>query len=1447
MRRWRRLGKGLAWALVLAVAAVLTLLGVVLLALQTGWGQNELRAVIVSQANRYLTATLEIGALRGSLLRGIELDDIRLSRDGEPLITIDAVRVSYSIRELFEGGTTIRTLVLERPRIAAAKQPDGRWNLAALVRRDTTRNRSSGPGRPIHIQQIEIRDGEVTLQDPLTFGAAHVPASFTRLNTSLSFAYEPVTWTLTFANAAFAGADPELTVTSLSGSIASGDAGWLFDALRVVTPRSEFTLDGRIDRRQSPTRLELIVAAPKFAFQEWSGVLHGLRNIAIDSAFDARLSGPSAAMATDITLRSNGGDVTGRLVLDTTVPGWHARGETTVQRLDLARWLNRPDRPSDITGHVDLDMDLQLGGHFPTGAFTFDGSHAAFLDYEADDVVARGRITATEVLIASATATAYGANVRLVPSSLAIDAPYAFHFVGTARGVDLRQVPRAVPVPHVESTLAFDYDVTGQFTDPFIRGTAQFADSTFLGATIAAGASGAIDTQVVPFHYAGEGAIAGVDLNGFGRQLEIAWLTDPRYAGTLRGRFRVDGTGGPLATMRLSGGGRLDQATLFGGQLLNADVGIDIADGSLRGTYDGELEQIDPAIAMNDPVYTARLSGTARGEIAVREMLVRSPLLNDYTLEATLSARDSLVRGLEITRGDARATMADGTMHIDRVETTGPGADLHASGTLELDGVRSSSIAYEITRSDLARLENVIGRGLAGEAVTTGRMTGPLDRLRFQGQASLMRLAASRLEATSTTATYDVTIPVADPWQTTGQVDAQLSFVRAFGRELQSAHTSITYDAGLVTGSLTATLETGFSATANGTFRLDAANRRAEIDALTLDAQPTSWRLAQGTRPILSWTDTAITTAGLDLVDAASGQQHVTVAGTWNTAGGSDLQVVARGVSIDNLTVPAGTPARYGGLMDVTARITGSGDQPSVSADLRVTQGRVRRLTYESFAGHVDYRNENFQIDLRLDQAPGVWFTAAGRVPLSVFDRSRPPQPMEVAVKSSEVGLTLLEGVTDVVRNVDGQMTIDVTVLGTSRDPHFSGRVDLSNASFEVVSTGVRYQKGRLALRLSTDRVGVQLLHVEDADGHPLELTGSLGTHELRVGDLQVDVNARNFRVLRNQYGQINVDTTMNLSGEFESPKLMGRISITGGTLNVDRILDRALFQPYSTEETAPPVDIDPIVALNPWERMGFDVELHVPGTLRMIGDNVQISSGTPLGLGNINLRAFGDLSLYKDPAQPMYVNGSFDSLTGSYAFQGRRFDLDPASSIIFRGDLNPELYITVNRVISGVETRVSIFGPMREPELRLASTPPLEPSDILSLIVFNTSANELTALQQQQLAVRAGTLAAGFIAAPMVAALERSLGIDVLEIEPGADIRGGARVTVGNEIAPGLVARFSRQFGADEYDEATLEYYLSRILRIRATFSDATSLAVRSPFRRVERAGIDLLLFFSF
>src|SRR5204863_1715627 len=140
--------------------------------LQTGWAKNQLRNLIIRQANEYLTATLDIGRLEGSIVRGIQLGDIKLARDGRTLVSIDEVSLSYSIRELVQRGTVIRRIRLTRPRVVMSRTPDRRWDLTMLVRHEAREQKSSGPGRPIEIDTIEVQDGSVTLDAPLDFGAA---------------------------------------------------------------------------------------------------------------------------------------------------------------------------------------------------------------------------------------------------------------------------------------------------------------------------------------------------------------------------------------------------------------------------------------------------------------------------------------------------------------------------------------------------------------------------------------------------------------------------------------------------------------------------------------------------------------------------------------------------------------------------------------------------------------------------------------------------------------------------------------------------------------------------------------------------------------------------------------------------------------------------------------------------------------------------------------------------------------------------------------------------------------------------------------------------------------------------------------------------------------------------------------------------------------------------
>src|SRR5262249_11905594 len=153
---------------------------------------------------------------------------------------------------------------------------------------------------------------------------------------------------------------------------------------------------------------------------------------------------------------------------------WRGAGAVNVATLNLARWLNNEERRSDVTGRVTFDLALELGRRFPRGVYTFDGPHAMYAGYAADGVKAQGQITSREVLIARAAGTAYRAAVTVTDGSIGIDTPFPFRFEGHVTQVDLRDVPAAVPVPHVESLLTFDYDVSGRFSKVFITGSALF-------------------------------------------------------------------------------------------------------------------------------------------------------------------------------------------------------------------------------------------------------------------------------------------------------------------------------------------------------------------------------------------------------------------------------------------------------------------------------------------------------------------------------------------------------------------------------------------------------------------------------------------------------------------------------------------------------------------------------------------------------------------------------------------------------------------------------------------------------------------------------------------------------------------------------------------------------------------------------------------------------------
>ena len=132
-------------------------------------------------------------------------------------------------------------------------------------------------------------------------------------------------------------------------------------------------------------------------------------------------------------------------------------------------------------------------------------------------------------------------------------------------------------------------------------------------------------------------------------------------------------------------------------------------------------------------------------------------------------------------------------------------------------------------------------------------------------------------------------------------------------------------------------------------------------------------------------------------------------------------------------------------------------------------------------------------------------------------------------------------------------------------------------------------------------------------------------------------------------------------------------------------------------------------------------------------------------------------------------MRGTANTVRGFYEFQGRRFTIQRGGTLQFHGlpQINPDLNVTAERLIpnTGVTARIHITGAARAPQIALSSNPPLDEADILSLIVFNRSVNELGTGERASLAETAGGIASGFVASSLGRSIGKALDVDLFEI----------------------------------------------------------------------------------
>lgn len=1436
--------------------AVLTLVLLAGIVVETSFFKNWLRGVIVRQANERLNGTLAIGRLRGSLFSGIELDDVRVMLDNQPVISIDAITSRYTIRELVSGGVTIDDVTLVHPVVAAHREGDG-WQLSRLIKKDASEADRRGPSKPINIRHINITKGNFTVDKKPGEQNVDIPDTYDGLEAALSFAYAPVHFTIGIDRMTFLASNPALEVRQVNGAIAVESDKVNFKALTVRTAETAVWTDGALEHYLTKPTFKLVVSLTPLSLPEVHRLVPAVKEMHVTPSVNVKLSGTLDGLATEFSARSSAGNVSGKGKIAVTGPDRIFQGEVAVHHLDLAPFLNDAGQKSDITVYAKVDVRGPAGFDTLRGTVAADAPHVETHGYVVEGIRANAKIDGRTINFDSSE-RAYRSNTTAAGSvQFASDThPVTqFDLRGVVKDIGLAYLPKQARVPPAETKLTANYRVRiilPRSPGWHVDGDVTLGTSTVAGVTIADGSTASFVVEPNVVRYQADATVLNVDLTRIGDQFNITALQQPRYQSSLNGHVVAKVNGTAIDTMDMTASGRLHDSSMFGGTLPLVTFESSIANDELHVKASGQLENINPAVVANTP----SLDGSITGNIDSVELTMRHLTsstggtdLNSVAAYVLADFGPSTVGRYGIDKGYVQADYHDAVADVQYVQVYGNDVVAQGNGTIAFNDTDQSGFWFHAEASHLGRVGTLMDaqNELTGIGTIDAVVSGNRKELVATGTATGNGLRYGDYGALAASTKFTAKLPDLDAQRASVTADTNATFVDIPGFQVNELAAKTEYANRNVTYDVTAKQPMRQLAS-KGLVVLHPDHNELHLAQFTLTSQGMAWQNIEGHEPAIQWGHGVVIVKDLAMTDAAMRQQQLLANGTFGMPG-ETLTVELKDVNLGVVDALLLRPQQLAGRVSGKAVVSGSTDAPAVAADFAIRDGRFRDIPWQSFTGKVNYSPASIVLDTKLQQTDAQWLTARGTLPMSFVRGKKTPEPLDFHVDSSTVDLGIIQGFTSAVTGVRGTMQARLDLTGTAEEPRVAGGITVTDGAFKAEETGVNYKAFNGRIDFLPDRVHITDLHVLDNDNDSLSLTGDLGVSGFSVSNVNLGFYADNFKVLGNEIGNLHVSSNLELTGTLARPKLQGDLGVSTGNIKLDPILAR-FNNAYSTTtiDTAKIETADKDPRANLLGQLELDVHLTIPDDLVVKADDLRIGDA-PVGLGKVNITLGGDVNVAAAPGTPITLVGEVNTIRGFYDYQGRRFNILRGGKVQFEGDpvnqLDPALDIAGERMIQAVTVNVNVRGRLRQPEIELTSTPPQDQADILALIIFNQPMNQLGEGQQLSLAQRAGTLAAGAVTSQLTGSIANSLNLDQFEINLSPDNGSTAELTIGQQLGQNLYVKVQQGIGNSQ-TSFVLEYEFNKWLRLQTNVLEGSG-AQQQLFQRVKSTGADLVISFAF
>jgi translocation and assembly module TamB len=1380
----------LAAALWLVAGLLASFLGALSALVGTGAGRQLLARVAIGALGQAVDGRVEIGDVRGPLLTGLTLGDVRVfDADSALVATLPRVDVTFNPFDLAGGRVVLLTLELRKPVINVAQHRNGRLNVENVLRLGRPSKGRQGPATLILFRNVRIDDGTITLrlQQPDQGDVAgleidaqtrdgpqrvrrfeHVDARLARL--LISSPRQPGIH-MDIAHLALTSSDPEVTVTDVVGRVAIVGDSLALDLSRVQLPASRVAGRGNIRWPEGTLLYDLIIRSDSATL----GDVHFLTQ---------RLP-PSAVVRGGLRLRSHGarllevaldpldvtyggGALTGRL----TIVNASDSGLVAVQGADL------------VARDIDLDLVRGLVDTLPfygrlSGHTTADGATNALelsVDWTFRDSLVAGWAV-SRLRGAGEIDTRAAEGMRFQP------------FAVEAATMDFRTIRLLAPSVALNGELDAAGTLTGGLHDARFNGTLTQRDGERPASTVH-GTLG-LDTRTETIALFVDVRADSISFDGLRGSLPGLPLR-----GAVAGPITLDGTLEALRTHAdlASPAGRVQGdgvVTLVGSRYGVRDFTL--------GTQELDLERwVDGGPASH---LSLAMTGTLVRDSAAAPV---------GALHATLS-RSSVI-GIVLDTGRAVVHMAGGQVYLDTLRIGQPGLVTTGSGALGWERPNRAVVSFDFNADSLNSLDSLMAwivgpdtepkpatRALRGAAHVLLTLDGALDSLTIEARGTTEHLRWRSWEVPAGHG-HIVFAPGPVPGLSFDATLDSLGYGRfAFADASFSGRgtrDSLTWFARSRFGTVGAFITGG---------RLARHSQGAGRPmALAVGVDSLSVTLPGGVWVLEHPTGLAMSDSGVSIIPAAlrsmSDSGRVVLDGTFPASGSGEAHIDIDGFPLAGVyTLLEHDTAGVGGTINATVGIAGTRADPLYVGAIAVNNGTLRAFRTPFVNGTFGYRDRRLDVAAHLWRADQPILAVTAHLPLDLslvaVAVRQLPDTLSVIAKADSVDLAVVEALTPLVTKVGGTISADVGVAGTWHLPVLRGQVRVVDGAATLPDLNVRYEGIAGSLAMSADTVRVRSLSATSGTGR-MDVSGFVRLEELTHPILGLKINADHFKAL-DLRGNVTLTASgrLALTGPVFGATLTGRATVTSGVLYFADLVEKRIVNLEEFSDSA----LEALIheqSLGPAFQSVFLDSLHIRDLNLAMGSDVWLRSN------EANIQLTGTVTASKERSAYL-VSGTLQAPRGFYRLKigplTREFAVSEGTVTYFgTPDLDAELNIVAKHTVHPLPTSsqsgdivvvAHITGTLLVPRVTLeAERQDLSQTEVISYLFFGKPSFELSndprGFTDQQAVLRT---AVSVLSGELERTLVSDLGIplDYVEIRPGAssDPFSGVQLAVGRQL----------------------------------------------------------------